>query len=73
MSPQPARRSEPPPPTATELSDRDRELRDTVIAALKASNGNIAAAARTLGKARVQVQRWIKRFGIDLKELRAPP
>jgi len=72
-SPGPARPREVSPPDATVLSDRDRELRDSVVAALKASNGNIAAAARTLGKARVQVQRWIKRFGIDLKELRAPP
>jgi transcriptional regulator with GAF, ATPase, and Fis domain len=60
-----------PPAAPAVLSDRDQALRDSVVAALKASNGNIAAAARTLGKARVQVQRWIKRFGIDVKELRA--
>jgi hypothetical protein len=52
------------PAEAPELSVEDRELREEVVAALRASNGNVSAAARQLGKARQQVQRWIKRFDL---------
>jgi transcriptional regulator with GAF, ATPase, and Fis domain len=44
-----------------------RALHDTLVAALRESRGNIAGAARHMGKARQQVQRWVKRFGIDPK------
>lgn len=33
-------------------------------------SGNVAAVARDLGKARMQVHRWVKRYNIDLKAFR---
>jgi transcriptional regulator with PAS, ATPase and Fis domain len=56
--------------------DRKREpsaddpLRETLIASLARHNGNISAVARDLGKARMQVQRWIQRFHIDASSFR---
>jgi transposase-like protein len=32
--------------------------------------GNISAVARACGRQRVQIHRWIRRFGIDLEALR---
>ena len=43
------------PPTEEEL----REL-------LERHKGNIAAVGRELGKERMQVHRWLKRYNIDL-------
>jgi transcriptional regulator with GAF, ATPase, and Fis domain len=37
---------------------------------LRVSQGNIAAAARDMGKARTQIQRWIKRYRIDVMQFR---
>ena len=34
--------------------------------------GNIAAVGRELGKERVQVHRWLRRYGIDVSEYRPP-
>lgn len=39
-------------------------------ALLTAHAGNIAAVGRELGKARMQIHRWIQRYGIDLAEFR---
>jgi sigma-54 dependent transcriptional regulator, acetoin dehydrogenase operon transcriptional activator AcoR len=43
----------------------DAALRAALVTALEESGGNVSAAARTMGKARMQIQRWIKRFGLD--------
>ncbi|HEY1695638.1 MAG TPA: sigma 54-interacting transcriptional regulator [Polyangiaceae bacterium] len=48
-----------PPPTETELRDL-----------LSRHRGNIAAVGRDLGKERMQVHRWMKRYGISLEEYR---
>lgn len=56
---------------AADLSPDDRQLRDSLIEALRANNGNVAAVARTMGKARQQIQRWLKRFDIDPARYRA--
>jgi transcriptional regulator with GAF, ATPase, and Fis domain len=45
----------------------EQELR----ALLTRHDGNIAAVGRELGKARMQVHRWLKRYGIDLGQYRA--
>ncbi len=37
---------------------------------LESYAGNVAAVGRTLGKARMQVHRWMKRYGIDVDEYR---
>jgi DNA-binding NtrC family response regulator len=53
------RRSVTPTPSEAELR-----------ALLQAHQGNIAAVGRELGKARMQVHRWMKRYGIAIEEYR---
>lgn len=43
-------------------------LKDDLIRHLSEHKGNISAVARATGKARMQVQRWMKRFGIDAED-----
>jgi transcriptional regulator of acetoin/glycerol metabolism len=50
------------PPAA--LEDEDRQRRAQLEALLKEHGGNISAVARAMGKDRVQIRRWIKRFGL---------
>ncbi|HWE25294.1 MAG TPA: sigma 54-interacting transcriptional regulator, partial [Myxococcales bacterium] len=50
---------------AEPLSEDDRRRRDELIAALRAHDGNITAAARALNKPRTQLQRWLRRWKID--------
>jgi transposase-like protein len=47
------------------LTDRDRKLRDELVQLLRENGGNVTAVARAMGKARTQVQRWLRRFEID--------
>ena len=51
------------PPPATEGPDAAR--RDELIALLRDHRGNVTAVARSLGKARTQVQRWLRRLRVD--------
>ena len=44
----------------------ERELRDL----LARHHGNVAAAGRELGKERMQVHRWMKRYGISIEDYR---
>jgi transcriptional regulator of acetoin/glycerol metabolism len=39
--------------------------RERLLVALSLHRGNVSAVARDLGKARMQVQRWMRRWGID--------
>lgn len=41
------------------------DLREGLVALLRAHRGNVSAVAREMGKARMQIQRWLKRFGLD--------
>jgi transcriptional regulator with GAF, ATPase, and Fis domain len=43
----------------------DLRKREELLALLREHAGNISAVARALGKARPQVQRWMKRYRID--------
>jgi DNA-binding NtrC family response regulator len=53
-------------PGGTErLSERDARLRLELLEQLAQHGGNLADVARAMGKARMQVHRWCKRFGID--------
>jgi transcriptional regulator of acetoin/glycerol metabolism len=52
------------------LTEEEARLRDVLIAELTAHHGNIAHVARAMKKARMQVQRWIKRFEIDAEVFR---
>jgi transcriptional regulator with PAS, ATPase and Fis domain len=52
-------------PRAVVLSELDQKVRDQVVLALREHQGNVSAVARALDKDRKQIQRWIKRFGLD--------
>ena len=58
------------------LSTRTREvpspewLKARLVASLTRHHGNVSEVAREFGKARVQVQRWARRFGVDPKSFR---
>ena len=52
------------------LDEEDKELYDRLRAALRDHRGNISAVARELGKDRVQIHRWMKRFGLDFDRFR---
>jgi len=52
----------PPPAAPAELDEQDRARRDQLIALLEEHGGNVSAVARAMGKARMQIQRWIKRY-----------
>ena len=54
-----------------DLTAAQRETRDRLVDLLRRLDGNVSAVAREMGKARMQVQRWIVRFGIDIDALRS--
>jgi transcriptional regulator of acetoin/glycerol metabolism len=66
------------PPAANSARARDSgdgdpsdEARHTELLRLfREHRGNVTQVARALGKARVQVQRWMKRFDIDPDKFR---
>jgi transcriptional regulator with GAF, ATPase, and Fis domain len=45
----------------------DSELREL----LERHQGNVAAVGRELGKARMQIHRWMQRYGIEIDEFRS--
>jgi transcriptional regulator with GAF, ATPase, and Fis domain len=61
------------PRPAELLSDEDLKRCEDIAAALKATEGNITAAAQALGKHRMQLYRWLRRYGIDPKSYRPAP
>jgi transcriptional regulator of acetoin/glycerol metabolism len=61
----PALREAPPPPPAQKpLAPGEEERKDELLALLKEHRGNVTAVAKTMGKARVQIQRWMRRYKI---------
>ena len=52
------------------LSEAELRQRDQLVALLREHSGNVSAVARALGKARMQVQRWLKRYGLDAESFR---
>lgn len=48
-----------------EIDGRDEELRRELLIRMADTKGNVSEVARGLGKARQQIQRWLRRFGID--------
>jgi DNA-binding NtrC family response regulator len=52
-------------PPEDPLSPDERRLKDELMALLEQHEGNVSAVARAMGKARMQVQRWIKRYRLD--------
>jgi transcriptional regulator with PAS, ATPase and Fis domain len=55
----------PPKHASPQLNTRDDGLRLDLLAQLARHRGNLAEVARAMGKARMQVHRWCKRFGVD--------
>jgi MoxR-like ATPase len=54
-----------PRPAAEPVEGPDADRRDELVKLLRERGGNVTAVARDLGKARTQVQRWLRRFHID--------
>jgi transcriptional regulator with PAS, ATPase and Fis domain len=57
-------------PPAVATRDEDDERRAHIIALLTQHHGRIADVARAMGKARMQIHRWIQRYGIDVDAFR---
>jgi DNA-binding NtrC family response regulator len=53
------------PPEPENLEPADLLRRDQLVALLKEHRGNVTAVAQAMGKARKQVQRWMRRYGIS--------
>ena len=52
-----------------ELTEEQERRRQELIELLREHQGNISAVARTMGKARSQIQRWLRRYRIDARPL----
>jgi transcriptional regulator with AAA-type ATPase domain len=52
------------------LGTHETTHRDQLVALLRRHKGNVAAVARELGKATMQVRRWADRYGLDLAAFR---
>jgi transcriptional regulator with AAA-type ATPase domain len=63
-SEQPAKPSAPMRVTRP-LTDEENRLKDELTRALTKAKGNVSEVSRTLGKTRMQLHRWMKRFSID--------
>jgi len=51
-------------PESPNLDEEDTSLREELVRRLAETDRNVSQIARDMGKARQQIQRWIKRFGI---------
>jgi DNA-binding NtrC family response regulator len=60
-----AERESSPPASRRSLSAEDAKLREELVLKLAEYNGNLADVARAMGKARMQIHRWLNRLGID--------
>src|SRR6266849_198815 len=57
-----------PPATATprlSKQEEERSRHDRLVTLLRENDGNVTAVAREMDKPRTQVQRWLRRLGID--------
>jgi transcriptional regulator with GAF, ATPase, and Fis domain len=52
------------------LSEADQKQREQLVDCLREHKGNISAVARAMNKDRKQIQRWVKRFGLDPTDYR---
>jgi DNA-binding NtrC family response regulator len=57
-------------PAAPAPGEEDEQLRARLVELLTQHEGNISAVARAMGKARMQIHRWMRRFGIGPDEFR---
>jgi DNA-binding NtrC family response regulator len=56
--------------SARPLSEEDVAIRERLVALLTEHHGNISAVSRAMSKARMQIQRWIRRFNLDPDQYR---
>jgi DNA-binding NtrC family response regulator len=70
--PEPPARELPGEPSSVpaSLSPEDQRRREELIALLREHQGNVAAVARVLGKGRMQIHRWLKRYDLKLEDFR---
>ncbi|MES1182632.1 MAG: hypothetical protein ABUL60_02390, partial [Myxococcales bacterium] len=61
-----ARSSHPPEDEDAQGAPDEPALRELLLK----HQGNVAAVGRELGKARMQIHRWMKRYAIDIAEYR---
>jgi DNA-binding NtrC family response regulator len=52
------------------LTANQTRHRDQLVGLLRQHKGNVAVVARELGKAEMQIRRWVRRYGIDLTSFR---
>jgi transcriptional regulator with PAS, ATPase and Fis domain len=52
-------------PSSRPVGMSDEQLRNDLIEQLKAHRGNITEVSKAMGKARTQINRWLRRFEID--------
>ncbi|MFZ5443433.1 MAG: sigma 54-interacting transcriptional regulator [Myxococcota bacterium] len=68
----PALRSPPPPKrSAPEDEGVDEARKAELISLLQQHAGNVSAVARAMGKARMQIQRWMARYQLDPRTFRS--
>jgi DNA-binding NtrC family response regulator len=58
------------PAAETTLKGTDAEVHDELVRQLAAAAGNVSAVARAMGRTRKQIQRWLRRFGLDAEAYR---
>jgi len=59
-------------PAADESRDESgAPTREELLSLLERHQGNVAAVGRDLGKARMQIHRWLKRYTIDINDFRS--
>ena len=56
---------------APAISAEDERIQASLLAALRDTRGNVSEVARALGRTRMQIHRWMNRFGIDVEKYRA--
>jgi transcriptional regulator with AAA-type ATPase domain len=57
-------------PGEADKEDSTAPTREELVSLLERHQGNVAAAGRDLGKARMQIHRWLKRYAIDINDFR---
>src|SRR5262249_25602332 len=67
----PSPSSESGPAELSALDQDQAHLRHRLVEELKAHGGNVSRVARSMGKARMQIQRWMRRFGLEAEAFRS--
>lgn len=64
-SPEPEVGRDPPAGSVRPLTPEDLERKARLLALLEQHRGNVSEVARAMGKARMQIHRWMRRYGIE--------